>query len=161
VGCGLWAVGCALWADRESKGVDTLVDSRLDSVVPDYHKLDVWRLAHGITLQVYRMTTTFPMDERFGLVAQIRRSAASVAANLAEGAGRGSDRDFARFVAMARASANETEYHALLARDLGYLTESDWNELETRIGQARSKLSRLRETLQESAARSSPTYVGP
>jgi four helix bundle protein len=118
--------------------------------MPDYHNLDVWHLAHRMTLDVYRITGTFPREELYGLVAQMRRSAASISANIAEGAGRGSDRDFARFVTMARASTNETEYHALLAHDLGYLTEDDWKSLDEQTGRIRSKLTRLRDTLQRS-----------
>jgi four helix bundle protein len=72
-------------------------------------------------LEVYKATAGFPSDERFGLTSQLRRSAASVAANICEGCGRGSDADLARFLQMAMGSASETEYHLLLAQDLGYL----------------------------------------
>jgi len=64
----------------------------------DFRNLEVWHLAHELTREIYRTTARFPLDELFGLISQLRRAAVSVAANLAEGAGRGSDKDFARFV---------------------------------------------------------------
>ena len=64
----------------------------------DLRKLDVWEIAHQLTLAVYRDTRTFPSDERFGLTSQMRRCSSSIGANLAEGCGRGGDADFARFV---------------------------------------------------------------
>ena len=85
--------------------------------------MDVWQKAHKLTLEVYRLTKTFPLDERFGLTSQMRRCSASIAANIAEGCGRGSNADFHRFLQMAMGSASELEYHLLLSRDLGYLSD--------------------------------------
>ncbi len=87
----------------------------------DFRQLDVWHAAHALTLQVYRLTQTFPREEIYGLTSQIRRSSSSVAANIAEGCGRDTDRDFLRFLGISGASATETEYQLLLARDLGYV----------------------------------------
>lgn len=87
----------------------------------DFRDLVVWRKSHQLTLDVYRATSGFPDNERFGITSQIRRSSASIAANIAEGCGRGSDADLGRFLQMAMGSASETEYHLLLAGDLGYL----------------------------------------
>jgi four helix bundle protein len=109
----------------------------------DFHNLDVWRKAHEITLSVYRLTSAFPQTEVYGLTSQIRRAAASVGANLAEGCGRGSDVDFKRFVQMAMGSASELEYHLLLSRDLGYLAPDRFNELVTEITSVRRMLSAL------------------
>ena len=86
-----------------------------------FHDLLVWRKAHEFTLSVYKATKNFPTDERFGLISQLRRSAASIAANIAESCGRGSDADFGRFLQIAAGSASEVEYHILVARDLGYI----------------------------------------
>jgi len=85
----------------------------------DFRRLRVWQTAHELTLAAYRITRPFPKDELYGLTAQIRRSAASVCANIAEGCGRGSRRDFPRFLQIARGSATEMEYHWILAADLG------------------------------------------
>jgi four helix bundle protein len=95
----------------------------------DFRELKVWEKGHQLTLDVYRMTHNFPSDERFGLTSQLRRASASIPANIAEGCGRGSDQDFARFLQMAMGSASEVEYHILLARDLKLLCESDYRRL--------------------------------
>src|SRR5438128_1985058 len=76
----------------------------------DFRKLRVWAAAHQVTLAAYRVTRRFPRDELYGLTSQIRRSAASVCANIAEGCGRSSRRDFARFLHVAQGSASELEY---------------------------------------------------
>lgn len=83
-----------------------------------YRNLKVWQKAHAIVLSVYHLTAEFPPDEKYGLISQIRRSAASIPANIAEGSARGSDADYARFLSMALGSAAELDYHLLLARDL-------------------------------------------
>ena len=88
-----------------------------------FKDLIVWRKAHGQTLDLYRVSRTFPREEQYGLTSQIRRSAASICANIAEGCGRGTPRDFARFVQIALGSASELEYHLILATDLELITE--------------------------------------
>jgi len=85
--------------------------------------LDVWKKAVEFTVEVYRLTETFPKDERFGLTSQIRRAAVSIAANIAEGAGRKSDRDFLRFLSMAQGSASEVETEIVIAHKLTYLDD--------------------------------------
>ncbi len=95
----------------------------------DFRDLQVWHKAHALTLMVYESTVAFPDSERFGLTSQLRRSAASVPANLAEGCGRGSDADLRRFLQMAMGSASETEYHILLAHDLGFLAGTTYARL--------------------------------
>jgi len=87
--------------------------------VKDFKELKVWCKAHELTLVVYRLTRSFPKDELFGLTGQLRRSAASIGANIAEGCGRRSDGEFTRFLQIARGSVSELECHLLLARDLG------------------------------------------
>jgi four helix bundle protein len=95
----------------------------------DYRKLQVWERAHKLTLEVYAATRTFPKDEVFGLMSQLRRAAASIPANIAEGCGRNGDVELARFLTIAMGSANELDYHLLLARDLGYLDSSRYEHL--------------------------------
>lgn len=89
----------------------------------DFKELKVWAKAHELTVAVYGITRAFPRDEVYGLSAQLRRSAASIGANIAEGCGRRSDGELARFLQIARGSASETEYHLLLAKDLKFLSE--------------------------------------
>src|SRR5206468_7800270 len=84
----------------------------------DFRELRVWNTAHELTLAAYQITRGFPKSELYGLTSQIRRSAASICANIAEGCGRGSRRDFARLLQIARGSASELEYHLILAADL-------------------------------------------
>ena len=87
----------------------------------DFRDLKVWEKAHALVLKCYEATKPFPREEIFGLVSQIRRAAASVPANIAEGCGRRGNAELHRFLQMAMGSANELEYHLLLSKDLGYL----------------------------------------
>lgn len=94
-----------------------------------FQNLAVWQKAHQLTLQVYIRSKGFPSDERFGLTSQLRRSASSTAANIAEGCARDRRNEFAQFLRVALGSATETEYHLLLARDLGYLSNEQHESL--------------------------------
>jgi four helix bundle protein len=107
----------------------------------DFKGLKVWEKAHQWVLEVYRVTGSFPAEERFSLVAQLRRSAASVPANIAEGCGRGGQREFARFLSIAAGSASEAEYHLLLARDLGYLDEGIHRDLDQKVNEVKRMLN--------------------
>ncbi|MGE0605731.1 MAG: four helix bundle protein [Pirellulales bacterium] len=89
----------------------------------DFRDLQVWRKAHQLTLDLYRTTAAFPKEELYGLTSQIRRAAASIAANIAEGCGRDGEAELARFCRIAAGSASEVEYHILLAHDLGFLNQ--------------------------------------
>ncbi len=87
----------------------------------DFRNLEVWKKAHQLTLEAYRITEGFPRAEMFGLCSQIRRAASSIPTNLAEGCGR-TQAEFARFVQIALGSACELEYELLLVRDLRLIT---------------------------------------
>jgi four helix bundle protein len=117
------------------------------SGVQDFRNLRVWRAAHQLTLSVYRVTDNFPARERYALVSQLRRAAASVGANIAEGCGRGSDADARRCFQIALGSACEVLNHALLARDLGVLDEVAFATLEGEAAPVRRMLVRLVERL--------------
>ncbi|WP_084512430.1 four helix bundle protein [Geothrix fermentans] len=101
----------------------------------DFRNLAVWRHAHQLALAIYREASGFPDSERFGLTNQMRRSAASIPTNIAEGCGRSSDADFARFLHMALGSASELEYQILLAAGLGRLLPATAGSL---IGQVQA-----------------------
>lgn len=107
----------------------------------DFRDLQVWQKAHRFTLSVYRLTQAFPSEERFGLSAQLRRSAASVPANLAEGCGRSSEKELARFMAIAAGSASEAEYQLLLAHDLGCLEIDDYRAVTSQVDEVKRMLS--------------------
>jgi four helix bundle protein len=87
----------------------------------DFRELQVWHKAHKLTLDVYQGTKAFPREELYGLTSQVRRAAVSIGANIAEGAGKNSRPELARFLQIAMGSASELEYHLILARDLRYL----------------------------------------
>ncbi len=95
----------------------------------DFRKLKVWEKGHQLTLAVYKATLSFPKEELYGLSNQLRRACASIPTNIAEGCGRGGDPEFKHFLQIAMGSASETEYHLLLAHDLGYLTNGDYEQL--------------------------------
>jgi four helix bundle protein len=84
--------------------------------------LKVWQRGHALVLSVYRMTTAFPLNERYGLTSQVRRAALSVPTNIAEGSKRLTGQEYARFLNIAEASLAETEYLLMVSRDLGYIT---------------------------------------
>ena len=115
----------------------------------DFRKIAAWRRAHALTLQVYRATSRFPDHERYGLVSQLRRACSSIATNVAEGCGRGTNKDLARFVDIATGSASEVEYQLLLARDLGYLSTEQHGPLATEIVEIRRMLLAYKGRLHE------------
>ena len=107
----------------------------------DFRELQVWRKGHHLVLDVYRATSGFPREELYGLTSQVRRSAASIPANLAEGCGRGGDPELARFMQIAMGSASELEYHLLLARDLNHLDNDVYVELEQKVKEVKRMLA--------------------
>ena len=109
----------------------------------DYRRLGVWVKAHEVTLAVYRQTAGFPPGERYGLTAQIRRSAVSLGSNLVEGSGRRSDGDMRRFLQIARGSLCELQYQLLLARDLEYVSRETWDALAARSDEVGRMLTGL------------------
>ncbi len=109
----------------------------------DFKNLRVWGRAHELTLLVYQKTRSFPKEEMYGLRSQLRRAAASVGANIAEGCGRRSDAEMKRFLQIARGSANELEYHLLLAKDLHLLAVADFHELVRKTLEVQRMLTSL------------------
>lgn len=109
----------------------------------DFRTLTVWQRSHELTLSIYQQTSTFPKEELFGLTSQIRRACSSIPANIAEGCGRGSDGDFQRFLQIAFGSANELDYHWLLARDLRIIDESNYDIINGSIVEIKRMLASL------------------
>jgi len=109
----------------------------------DFRKLSVWRKSHQLTLNVYKATQQFPKDELYGLASQIRRSAVSIPANIAEGCGRDGNADFARFLQIAVGPASELEYHLFLAHDLEFLAKPPWQELSDSVCEVKQMLASL------------------
>ena len=100
-------------------------------------------MAIRLTKVVYRMSEHFPNDERFGLTSQIRRAAVSIASNIAEGWGRGSTSDYARFLRMARGSMYEVETQGLIALELGFVDKDKFDFFEQSIDEAGRVLAGL------------------
>ena len=94
-----------------------------------FKNIKVWQKAHEFVLEIYKLTTTFPVSERYGLTSQIRRSAASIPTNIVEGYKRRSDKEFAHFLNIADASLEETKYHLLLSNDLKYIDKCNYERL--------------------------------
>ena len=95
--------------------------------IQSWKDLEVWKVSHNAVLQVYQLTKSFPSDERFRLIDQLCRAAASVPANIAEGKGRSSLREYVQFLSIARGSVEEVKYFLLLARDLSYLEQQAYD----------------------------------
>ncbi|HEX8635749.1 MAG TPA: four helix bundle protein [Pyrinomonadaceae bacterium] len=98
-----------------------------------HEKLEVWNKAIEFVTTVYKNTSTFPSDEKFGLTSQIRRAAVSIPANIAEGAARQSSKEFMHFLSIAQGSASELETELLIAQNLGYLKEDLYESLYTQL----------------------------
>lgn len=109
----------------------------------DFRDLLVWQKAHLLTLAAYEMTGGFPQREIYGLTNQIRRCAASIAANIAEGCGKRGNAEFQRYLNIASGSASELEYHFLLARDLGFLSEPDYQKSDHGVVEVKRMLASL------------------
>ena len=96
-------------------------------------KLLVWQRAHSLVLKIYEVTNTFPKEEIWGLTSQIRRATVSVPSNIVEGKARGSRNDFKRFLLIARGSLEEVKYQSLLAKELKYMNDEQYEELTAMI----------------------------
>jgi four helix bundle protein len=114
----------------------------------EFKELKVWSKAHETTLLFYRLPQQFPKEELFGLTSQIRRAASSIGANIAEGCGRRSDGELARFLNIARGSAVELEYHLILAHDLKPLPAGNFSMLGRQLDEIKRMLTTLIQRVQ-------------
>ena len=113
----------------------------------DFRNLKVWAKSHLLTLEIYKATVSFPKEEVTALAQQIRRSATAIPTTIAEGAGRDTSAEFARFLRSAGTSAGELEYQLLLARDLGYLVPDSYARLTTALDEIERMLAGLIQTV--------------
>ncbi|WP_172919485.1 four helix bundle protein [Capnocytophaga canis] len=113
----------------------------------DFKKFVVWQLSHSLVLNIYQVTKNFPKEEIFGLTSQIRRSFASISYNISEGAGRVSEKEFANFINIALGSSNEAENQLLLAKDLGYICQDNFEILNNDLILIKKQLVSLRNKL--------------
>jgi four helix bundle protein len=109
--------------------------------------LEVFKKGHQLTIETYKITESFPQSEKFGLVSQMRRAAASMPANLIEGSQKLSRTEYRHFVSIAKGSAGELKYHFLLAKDLGYISASEYSTFRAEIDEISKMLNGLVKTL--------------
>jgi four helix bundle protein len=114
-----------------------------------FEKLEVWQKAVGFADCIYETTKTFPSEERFGLMSQMRRAAISVASNIAEGSSRSSETDFARFVEIAYGSLLESVSELEIAKRQHFLTIEDFTTTYARAEELAKMLSALRRSLKD------------
>lgn len=88
----------------------------------------VFRKSHALTLDLYALTKQFPLDEKFGLTSQVKRSSASICANLMEGGYRNNTKEYRQFAGISRGSVGELKYHLLLSKDLKYISDDDYRK---------------------------------
>ncbi len=123
-------------------------------------RFKVWQRSVDLVVDCYRLAATLPPEERFGLVSQIRRSATSVPANIAEGFGRWNARDFARFLAIASGSLRELETHLIVAGRIGYLSSASMRLPLANIDEVGKMLYRMRQRVLENVCRSEQATAG-
>jgi len=115
----------------------------------NFRNLKIWEESYNLTLDIYRATRDFPSEEKFGITSQLRRSSHSISANISEGCGRSSKKDFVRFLDMYMGSACETENSLQLSFDLGYLSKNLYTNLNTKLINVKRMLSAFIKKLKE------------
>lgn len=94
-----------------------------------FTKLTIWQKSHEFTKQIYKLTSSYPKDEQYGIVSQLRRASSSIPANIVEGHSRKGTKEFINFLSQARGSLSESQYFLILSKDLGYVSESQFDKL--------------------------------
>ena len=112
-----------------------------------HQKLDLWRKSIDLAVSIYRQTEAFPKEERFGLTQQLRRAAVSVASNVAEGAARGSSKEFRKFLYYSQGSASEISTQLMIANRLNYLSKDDHDQLEKDVDDVGRMITGLSKSL--------------
>jgi four helix bundle protein len=113
----------------------------------DYHKLLVWEKAMEFVKLVYRLTQHFPKEEVYGLTSQLRRAAVSVVANIVEGRGKSTDKDFLRFLYISKGSLNECQCFFEIAKELKFINKEQFDYIENKRGEVGYLLYKFMNTL--------------
>ncbi|MFD0863747.1 four helix bundle protein [Sungkyunkwania multivorans] len=113
----------------------------------DFKKYEIWQLSHQFTLNIYSLTNSFPKDEQYGIISQLRRASSSIPTNISEGCGRDSEADFNRFLTIALGSASESEYLIILSKDLNLIDENSFEEFNEKINTIKRKIYQLKRKL--------------
>lgn len=107
------------------------------------NKLEVWNLVHEFVVDIYKITKRFPKEELFGLVSQVRRSVVSIPADIVEGQASQYKKEFLQFLYVSKGSAEETNYHLFLSKDLGYISGEEYNSLNNKCIRIKMMLNKL------------------
>jgi four helix bundle protein len=122
-------------------------EQRQSEKVLHYKDLKIWQRGMGLTKMIYRLSKTFPPDERYGLALQMRRAAVSIPSNIAEGQARRGTKEFVHFLALASGSLAELETQILLSLDLGYAQRTDVASAGTEIGEIQKMIAAIQRKL--------------
>jgi four helix bundle protein len=109
----------------------------------NYKELNVWKRGIKLAVEIYRLSQNFPVEERYGLTSQMRRSAISVPSNVAEGAGRRTDKEFAHFLRIGHGSICELETQLYVAYELGYVKDDVFSSVTTELTEVQKMLFSL------------------
>ncbi|NOR75274.1 MAG: four helix bundle protein [Draconibacterium sp.] len=113
----------------------------------NFRELNVWKKAMQLVAQIYKSTKHFPKEEQFGLTNQIRRCAVSIPSNIAEGAGRGSSKDFSRFLSISLGSSFELETQLIISKELNFITNESFNSIEKELIEIQKMIRGLQKSL--------------
>lgn len=131
----------------------------MEDYIYSFEKLEVWKKAKDLTVYLYKMTDSFPLEEKYGVVSQIRRASFSIGNNLAEGSSRSSRKDQAHFYTLAYSSAIELLNHLIVCCEIGFLSVQSLNECRMKIEKITLGVSRLKKAtiIQDPAKQSQPS----
>jgi four helix bundle protein len=121
---------------------------REEDKIKKVEDLDVFKLSHSLALEIFKLTKTFPEEEKFGLISQMRRAAYSIPMNLMEGAHRLGTKEYRQFVGIARGSTGEVKYQLMLVKDLEYISEDRYSNLRLKYERVSQMLTKLAKSLE-------------
>ena len=113
----------------------------------DFRRLDVWRKSKDFSIEIYKITQKFPKEEMYGLTSQLRRAALSISNNISEGCGRGTNKQLEQFLNIAIGSAFEVENILIIAHEINYITEEEYNNLFEKINEIQKMLFGFKKSL--------------
>lgn len=113
----------------------------------NFKKLDIWNKSVAFVADIYRLVSTFPQDERFGLVSQMQRAEVSIPTNIAEGSAKSSAKDFIRFLEMSLGSSFELETELIVSLNLSYIDKDKYNYLEEKLSELQKMIIGFKEKL--------------
>ena len=113
----------------------------------NWEDLLVWQKSHRLVIDIYKILSNFPEEEKYGLISQIKRCAISIPANIVEGHSKNTKKEFLRFLFISRGSLEELKYYFLLSKDLGFIEFNKFNELNLKLGEVSYLLNQLIKSL--------------